>query len=172
MPVKQKVAVPERIFERDKKPLFARPIRDLREAIGQTQEGAAKAIAVSTYTWVAWEQGRSSPLRVQLEKIAGLATDPVIRANFWLDIYLAGINLPRIEGMGKDVKPGEIERLRYVNDAVMALKSLHAAAAGGNGAAQEMLRSLADRLLEAAGRGETAGAMRPSVDPKSAVKKR
>lgn len=153
---RKKLALKEKIQENVG--LFARPIRTLRTALGMAQEACARAIGVSWATWRAWEYGTNQPRRLQLEKIADLATDAVIRANFWLDIYLAGINMSRIESMGKDVKPEEIQRLRYVNDAVRALKILHASAAGGNGTAQEMLRSLAYRLLDAAGKAENAAA--------------
>jgi predicted NBD/HSP70 family sugar kinase len=55
-------------------------------------------------------------------------------------------------------KDPEAPARRYYNDAVIALDQLFEAAAGGNHAAQEMLRSLADQLLDAAGKLENAAA--------------
>ena len=55
----------------------------------------------------------------------------------------------------ENVRVAEILTARYYNDAVIALDQLYKAAARGNGTAREMLRSLADRLLDAAGKSET-----------------
>lgn len=59
-------------------------------------------------------------------------------------------------------KDGEARPRRYYNDAVIALDHLYEAAVGGSAAAQEMLRCLADRLLDAAGKiKNTAAQSRP-----------
>jgi len=55
----------------------------------------------------------------------------------------------------------EIELARVYNCSATVLNILYDAAAGGSGAAQEMLHSLADRLLEAAGKTQRADDSRP-----------
>ena len=65
-------------------------------------------------------------------------------------------------------KDAEALTRRYYNDAVIALDQLFEAAIGGSGAAQEMLRSLADQLLDAAGKVENAAA-RTALKPKKKV---
>lgn len=81
--------------------------------------------------------------------MAALARDPVIRIDFWLDIYLGGIKLGDIQEQEREVTPKEAELVRLANAAIEGVKTLVASAASGSHAAEEMLCAIADRALQA-----------------------
>lgn len=129
--------------------LFSAPIRALRQALGLSQEAAARQIDVALTTWRQWEYGIAQPRSHQLDLIAGLTDNPALRANFWLDIYIGGIKLGGTQNAPMTARESVI--IRYVNDLVMAAKELCIAAAEGSTSSEEMLKDAADRLIRAAG---------------------
>jgi len=129
-----------------------------------TQEAVARRLGIALNTWRQWEYGSAQPRQAQIDRIADLTDDPVIRIHFWLDIYLGGINLERILGdAGGNVRKEETAIVRHTTCAVEALKTLVAAAAARPGGyADQKLAHLADELLEVAGKAEIA-AVRPQA---------
>jgi transcriptional regulator with XRE-family HTH domain len=123
-----------------------------------TQEASARQLGIALNTWRQWEYGIAQPRQGQIDRIADLTEDPVIRIHFWLDIYLGGINLERtLVNAGAKVRGQESSIIRHANCAVEALKSLVAAAAARPGGfADQKLAHLADELVDAAAKSETA----------------
>lgn len=49
---------------------WRRQFKSIRRATGLSQEAAARRVGVSVQTWRNWEQGKSVPSRMALERLA------------------------------------------------------------------------------------------------------
>lgn len=127
--------------------------------IGETQEGMAQRIGGGVLVYQNWERGRTPPRTIDLARIAAVIPDPGMRAMFWIDINVAGGKLSGISRK-TPMDAEEAERLRYINDALIALEILDAAAAERAPGAKEELRAMAESLSQAAGRYSRTAAPR------------
>lgn len=134
---------------------FKRPIRVLRAALGETQEGMAKRLGMSFHGYIKWERGISAPRSSQLEKILALCPDVESRADFGLQIADAvGQNARAAAPQPKS--PEDVKKLRARTMAIQAIQVLYEAALDGAPGAEEKLVAMADSLLESAGKYDRA----------------
>ncbi len=138
---------------------FLAPIlKSLRESLGLTQDEMARPIGCSTAVFQNWERGITSPRTNDLRRITAAIPDPRIRAKFWLDINLAG---RQTSDTPRRPDANEAQRLRYLDEALIALEILHEAAAARKPGAHEKLRALAEKLIAAAGDYSSAPTPKP-----------
>lgn len=118
---------------------FAKAIRALRKALGQTQEGMARRLGISLSGYRYWESGERTPRGRWLLRLRELCPDAETRAFFGRDIGSEGMQVspPRAT---PPAAGGKMPWSKYKDDVIQAIEALYEKAASGDAAAQERLR--------------------------------
>ncbi len=141
---------------------FAKAIRTLRVALGETQEGMARRLGISLSGYRYWESGHRTPRGRWLLRLRELCPDPETRGLFGGPTQPAPGEGARPQGQS----PAAYARTpwdAYRDGALRAIYDLHERAAMGDAAAQERLRHIFAEATARAGSGaETKQPKRPN----------
>jgi transcriptional regulator with XRE-family HTH domain len=162
-----KVAVKQ--ISEGKKGDFRLAILSLRRALGRTQEEMYREIGCSFAAYRKWESGSAAPGGKWLLKMLmqwpqeataafGLKSEifnpesaPARRLGNRATLKSDISNLKSAPAPQPDLTPEQEDRLRHFSDAMQGLQLIYDAAEAGEGAADELLRALAEQLTTRGG---------------------
>jgi transcriptional regulator with XRE-family HTH domain len=134
---------------------LASPIRQLREALRETQEGMARRLGCTTSGYIQWERGRRVPGGDWLLKLMALCPDAETRSLFEDEIDLfQGEPASRPRQAKRAVRSGSTtpEQRRQAREVAReAIEILYELGQAGYRPADQKLKQLADELNRVAG---------------------
>ncbi|MBI4164615.1 MAG: helix-turn-helix transcriptional regulator [Acidobacteria bacterium] len=138
-----------------KSKVLAQAIRQLREALEETQEGMARRLGCTLSGYIQWEKGRRVPGGVWVLKMMALAPDSWSRRLFQEQV-LAGSPqpaspAPRTRPVARSASTTPDQRRRAKSVALEAIEILFELGEAGFRPADQKLKTLADSLNRIAG---------------------